>query len=309
MTEVLIIGVDCAVKPGNTGFAKAVAHSANNYERCELEYVCTGTGKNWNEEGATDTLGRWICEAAGRPVLLALDAPLGWPLCFRAGVGDHEPGTPLPGYDPGDRNGFFLRGTDLDIQRRMAAAEIPKTPLSVAADKIGRTAAATLDVLAHIRKSTRRRFPFAWTKEEAVQAGDGNVIEVYPAATLALAWEEERKNELGPLPNAKKRPPYALPGYKGTKLKHKAEREKLARALIDNEVSRYSLVGGQLTCAVNRKEILTEMAKTDHALDAAICSLAGWHFLQNRAKGPGEGQRSLARHEGWIWAFNKHESP
>ncbi|MDE0393254.1 MAG: DUF429 domain-containing protein [Gammaproteobacteria bacterium] len=285
-SEVVIIGVDCSVQKDQTGYARAVANREEN--TCTLECVNTGT----DCEVFRKPLGEWF-KNEDRPLLLALDVPLGWPLCFRVGIGRHTAGFPLSGFDLRAPDDFFLRQTDHDIKGRTAITRNPKNPKSVAADWIARTAAGTLDLLARIRKEAQEHLPLAWNPEEAGRNGSRSMIEVYPAATLALTLEKK-------LPHS----------YRDSKGKDRSEiRGQLARGLVSGLPKEpkdpYSVRGPRLKALPTKAQgHLDKMKETEHALDSVICVLAAWHFLQHKAKGPCEGQRSLARQEGWIWAFN-----
>jgi predicted nuclease with RNAse H fold len=116
-----------------------------------------------------DILADWI--TAGSRVLLAIDAPLGWPAEMGAALSSHRAGEPI------DRaaHAMFRRETDRFIKRR-----IGKQSLDVGADRIARTAFAALAMLGAARRQTGHIIPLAWSPAfEGVVA-----IEVYPAATL-----------------------------------------------------------------------------------------------------------------------------
>ncbi len=103
--------------------------------------------------------------------LLAVDAPLGWPVACAEELGQHEAGAALGG----TIHAFFRRETDDDVHRRFG-----KRPLEVGANLIGRTAFSTLAVLGDVRRHAGLAVPLAWSAAEAQRAA----IEVYPAATL-----------------------------------------------------------------------------------------------------------------------------
>jgi hypothetical protein len=104
-------------------------------------------------------------------VLVAIDAPLGWPGELGQSLALHKAGGPI------DRaaNSMFRRETDRFIRRR-----IGKQSLDVGADRIARTAFAALAILNECRRRTGLGIPLAWSPNfDGVTA-----IEVYPAATL-----------------------------------------------------------------------------------------------------------------------------
>lgn len=106
-------------------------------------------------------------------LLLALDAPLGWPAHpGRAGFG-HQAGGSLNG--TADR--LFHRHTDEVVQ-----ACLRKRPLEVGANLIARTAHAALALLAELRARLGMPLPLAWPPAAFAAP---SCIEVYPAAALA----------------------------------------------------------------------------------------------------------------------------
>ena len=115
----------------------------------------------------------WI--AVEKVALLALDAPLGWPVTLCSNIQCHKAGEPLR-YALDDADKLFYRQTDLAIIK-----PYKKRPLSVGADRIARTAHAALGLLGELRGKTDEGIRLAWTpgSPEKTQA-----IEVYPAATL-----------------------------------------------------------------------------------------------------------------------------
>ncbi len=43
---------------------------------------------------------------------------------------------------------------------------------------------------------------------------------------------------------------------------------------------------------------------SEHARDAVVCALAGFHFLEGQVLAPTEDQEQRARREGWIWSHS-----
>ncbi len=80
---------------------------------------------------------------AHSPVLLALDAPLGWPAALGVALAGHRAGGPLE-HTP---NRLFRRRTDDWVRSRFG-----KRPLEVGADLIARTAHAALALLEGLRQ-------------------------------------------------------------------------------------------------------------------------------------------------------------
>lgn len=112
----------------------------------------------------------WLNSTAD--ALVAIDAPLGWPMELGASLMHHDAGEALP--TAADL--LFHRYTDTEIERRLG-----KRPLEVGANLIARTAHAALAFLAEVRRLTNAPVPLAW--DRAFSPGP-KAIEVYPAATL-----------------------------------------------------------------------------------------------------------------------------
>lgn len=127
------------------------------------------------------TLLRWIREAGPDPVLIALDAPLGWPVALGQALASHRAGEPVHV----QANELFRRETDREIRRRFG-----KTPLDVGADRIARTAHAALELLGELRTATGLPIPLAWSAQERAQVA---AIEVYPAVTLLTHGFDTRR--------------------------------------------------------------------------------------------------------------------
>ena len=104
-------------------------------------------------------------------MLLALDAPLGWPAPLGDALAGHRAGDPLDA----SAHALFRRATDRDVRARLG-----KQPLDVGADRIARTARAALGLLGALREQLDLPIPLVWYPDvEGVGA-----VEVYPAATL-----------------------------------------------------------------------------------------------------------------------------
>lgn len=157
-----IIGIDCATDPKRIGLARGRVTT----EGLALDRL----GKVARGELVADRVLDWMPEQ--ERVLLAMDAPLGWP----AGLGDllatHRAGDYLPALP----NQLFRRETD-----RFTHQQIGKLPLDVGADRIARTAHAALNLLHQVGERRQCVVPLAWSPgfDDPVAA-----IEVYPAAVL-----------------------------------------------------------------------------------------------------------------------------
>jgi predicted RNase H-like nuclease len=157
------IGVDCASDPKNVGLA--LGRFVDGH--IAVEAVRRGA----REPSPVEVVARWI-ETRGAPVLLALDAPLGWPVPLADTLVAHRAGDPLDA----EAHALFRRATDRFVRDRLG-----KQPLDVGADRIARTAHAALAFLSTLRQRLGLPIPLAWQPEVAGMAA----IEVYPAATLA----------------------------------------------------------------------------------------------------------------------------
>jgi hypothetical protein len=163
MSEWTVVGVDCAATdPSRVGLALAVGSAE------ALAVVETTVGSRTKTPEAV--VAGWIADAPR--VLLALDAPLGWPVPLGDRLASHAAGEPLPG----EANALFRRATDVDVAKRLG-----KRPLDVGADRIARTAHGALTLLERLRERTGRSIGLAWTPESGA---DVRAIEVYPAGTL-----------------------------------------------------------------------------------------------------------------------------
>jgi hypothetical protein len=160
--RVTLIGIDCATDPSKVGLALG--------EFRDGKTRLMGAQLGGRDPSIVQTVAGWI---RGRePVLLALDAPLGWPAPLGAALVQHVAGEPLRG----EPNALFRRDTD-----RVVKAKIGRLPLDVGADRIARTAHAALALLAALRAVTGQPIPLAWQAEPDVPV---SAIEVYPAGTL-----------------------------------------------------------------------------------------------------------------------------
>ena len=142
------------------------------------------------------------CARGRQAVLLAMDAPLGWPDSMGAALVGHTAGMPLSA--SADR--MFQRETD-------GKERLGKKPLEVGANLIARTAHSALRHLGQIRESLGSPVPLAWDREQVEGA---QVIEVYPAATLLAHGLSDE-------------------GYKGAKAKHRKKRQGLTEHLAKND--------------------------------------------------------------------------
>lgn len=161
--DINIVGVDCATVDAKVGLAQGCLN--NGSLEIRQANLCG------REQQAASLVARWISERPG-PTLLAIDAPLGWPVPLAEALIQHRAGEPL--HTPA--NAMFRRAADVFIHD-----ELGKTPLDVGADRIARTAYAALRLLDDLRARLTLPIPLAWGPEDVTQVA---AIEVYPAASL-----------------------------------------------------------------------------------------------------------------------------
>ena len=154
--KTIVIGIDCAVDPKKRG----VAIGSYDGTMCTVVLPSAKTDKEV-------ALLVSQCVKQSDRILLAMDAPLGWPAALGNVLNSHQAGDPISA----DANSLFRRETDQFIKEK-----IGKQPLDVGADRIARTAHSALGILAAIDFEV----PLAWLPNFSGTAA----IEVYPAATL-----------------------------------------------------------------------------------------------------------------------------
>ena len=289
----LIIGIDCATDPKNVGLAHAIYNRAGR--TLVIEDVQTKDGPEESHAGrlveerrwasVIEQIGEWIDFAnwtngtPSAPVLIALDSPLGWPAVMGPTLFGHFAGQPMQSSDAflaPDTVGtaahmLFRRHTD-----RVVAGHC-KTPLDIGADKIARVAHTALWLLARLRRRFEHDMPLAW---EPGSVSEVQAIEVYPAATLEARGLMEA-------------------GYKTDRSGRRTIlRKMLSRRRRGGSGALMTIVGGERSA-----DVRDEATRTDHALDAVICCLAGADFLTGEVIAPKPEQRTLAEKEGWIWVW------
>jgi hypothetical protein len=157
-----VIGIDCASNPANVGLALGT-HSPRG---TVVQEVRLGS----RTRDPVDIIIEWLAGRSG-PALLAMDAPLGWPLPLAEALAGHQAGGALAP----TAHELFRRETD-----RFVRQELGKQSLDVGADRIARTAHAALKLLQDVRSRTGLDVPLAWQSVVT----DVAAIEVYPAATM-----------------------------------------------------------------------------------------------------------------------------
>ena len=161
--ECAILGIDCATNPKKRGVVVA-----------RFGQDSTVVDESFSDLSDSDIaeLVMQIKAQNGR-LLLAMDAPLGWPSAMGHELVSHIAGHPIAIL----ANDLFRRQTDRFIKKT-----IGKQSLDVGADRIARTAHSALTLLDVIAKHFGANIPLAWESNFTGIA----TIEVYPAATLRV---------------------------------------------------------------------------------------------------------------------------
>lgn len=224
-----IIGVDCATDPRNIGIASAVVEPTG-----AVLTSLDGKQSRSPAERIADLLPSDV------PALIAMDAPLGWPVSLGQALVAHEAGQGI-GAEPND---LFRRETDRFVKRQTG-----KQSLDVGADRIARTAHATLRLLDDLRKITGEAIPLAWEPELKARI---SAIEVYPAATLKA---------------------HGLP-Y----MRYNARVQRHVRADVLTGLQDRLVLPDDMNLALDNAD----------ALDAVVCVLAALDFLRGNSAGPSD---------------------
>lgn len=165
-----LIGIDCAAQYENMGMALGCSDESG----VEIDQLVSGSRR----EDVLKTLRDWLRNF--RPLVLAFDAPLGWPEVLGGSLFDHQAGSPLA-YSS---NQLFRRATDDFVKQK-----VNKRPLDVGADRIARASVTALEVIQDLRDATGNPLPLLM---EPGAPNDRGVIEVYPAATLCARGLSEK---------------------------------------------------------------------------------------------------------------------
>jgi hypothetical protein len=112
-----IIGIDCAAQDERIGLA---------FGSFDNDYVTVDKVNTGSESPVKAQLTQYL-SGHPAPILIAIDAPLGWPSGFTTHVAGHEAGSRLEI----DSKSLYYRYTDIVVRNNVG-----KLPLSVGADKI-----------------------------------------------------------------------------------------------------------------------------------------------------------------------------
>lgn len=236
-----IIGIDAATQTKRLGLARGILVDGN----VAVDAALLGA----EVDDVIETLAGWI----DGPTLLAVDAPLGWPVALARGLHRHRAGEGIAA----DADSLFRRETDKYVHRMLG-----KLPLEVGADRIARTAHAALGRLSDLRARTGLALPLAW---EPTGGSDVRAIEVYPAATLIGRG-------------------IAVRGYKGQDAEAVKARERLVTALateVKLRVDRGRLVQTEdvldaTVCVVAGADFLRGRCVGPDAAQRTVAETEGW---------------------------------
>lgn len=241
----LLVGLDAASQPENFGYAIGTLNQG------KIVLSDFGVLKSKHQPDALTTI---IAPALKRAeqALVAIDAPLGWPLALAASLANHRAGEAIVA----EKTIVFSRETD-----RIVAAKIEKRPLEVGADKIARAAHSALEVLARLRALTLKEIPLAWASRVVSVAA----IEVYPGATLKARGIEHS-------------------GYKKLDERERAVRRRIAQALEPEVPALMRLIEEKADifdaclCLVAAKDFLeVELLQPD---DQSLARREGWIWVR-----------------------------
>lgn len=249
-----VIGIDCATESKKVGLALG-RFTVDGLRVTKAR--CGGT-----PEKLLATVCEWLSSA--ERVLLALDAPLGWPDALRKALAVHSAGQKID-VDGAESQAaaaelLFRRKTDREV-----TVKCGKRPLDVGADRIARTAHAALTLLDALRRQSGAPIPLAWSPDFTDRCA---AIEVYPAATLTA-------RRIG------------CSSYKGNTPDDRKGRERILDSLRNH-----------LTLETSPEELLNDA----DVLDAVVCTLAAADFLRGDAHPP-DLNDPVVRQEGWIWTL------
>lgn len=289
--SVHIIGIDCAADP------KDIAVASATQDEIAMKIDCVFRGKG-GPRSRTDRLldlakriaDKIVARTGDLPTLLAVDAPLGWPIVMGQALNSHRAGHPLS--EPCAKK-FFRRHTD-----RFVEARTGKTPIEVGANLIARVSHTALRLLELVGKQPKVQLqPEPLTSRAEMRSGV-HVIEVYPALSSPfLPRCPTPSTQSGPIAAAV--PRRSSWGTLAQKLKTAKSEDEW-----DDTLQRLK---SQLNVQWEPK---TDFGKTgpdrDHGLDAVLCAWTAWRFLLGQCVQPDECRElndapcQLSR-EGWIW--------
>lgn len=137
-SNVKVIGMDCATEPKKVGLAMGI-YNDRDIALLETKYGTEG-------KSIAEIIASWIRE--DDKVILAIDAPLGWPENLGNSLYRHFAGQALS-VEP---NIMFRRETDEFIKKTLR-----KQPPDVGADRIARTAHKALEIIDELQLAINKK--------------------------------------------------------------------------------------------------------------------------------------------------------
>lgn len=296
-----IIGIDCAADPEKIGVAySSMAETLLTVEHVRLGASGSESRRHRLHELVEDIVKRITAHkpTTDSPTLLALDAPLGWPIPMGDLLSRHWAGECLPG--DADASHLFRRGTD-----RFIADTLGKDPIEVGANLIARVTHTTLRLIGMLRSQVDGMAAGPLRSRDYVD-DPINFIEVYPALAgphlhdrlpVCESWEYWNDPKKGLSATLKTKKKTASKG--GEILVEWCD--DVARRLSEDspptdEPLRVSLDG------LRGDGIMDKKAGRDHGLDAILCAWTAFRFLHRRCVPPeGRITTDQLQREGWIW--------
>lgn len=295
-TNFQIIGIDCAANPMRNG----VAFAHQEADGVAVERITFGRpgGVRWRRiTELAETISSGIDRH--RPTLLAIDAPLGWPVAMSRALASHTVGSSTGLVE--DPRLFFRRLTDRFVHRVTG-----KRPLDFGTSFVASAAHAALRILGQIEGHP----PVALQPLRASVTPDTVVaIEVHAALALPLLISDE-------------------PASTNTKWDWKALSDDMRNLRNGSWVSILEELSGRLGVHTESlvaashdpqgRQVLSSIWDVDdderlgercrnHGLDAVLCAWTGARFLRGGcvapedSEAPRELDRDELRQEGWIW--------
>lgn len=278
LARVRIIGIDCAADPKNIAVASAI--EVNGRLTVDSPFF----GEGGTRSPRADRISRLAADiteqmSTERPTLLALDAPLGWPVAMRKALAEGTAGSVagIPGDAREDASLMFRRFTD-----RFVAERTGKTPQSVGANWVASLTHTALQLIHMIAEKCQERsisMSNAPLDQRDSFRRDVHIIEVYPALAGPLFL----------------RGPSCFESWT-------AVREELDGFRRENWDTIVERLRGRLEadCVDLSPELKNDRRLRDHGLDAILCAWIGWQFLLGECVPPTITGDDLAK-EGWIW--------
>jgi len=242
----LLIGLDAASQRERFGFA------VGRLESGAIQVL--NAGLLAGPRDAPSPMEQVACYLREAPYgVIAIDAPLGWPVSMGTALSSHGAGAAIPVH----KDQLFRRLTE----RRLRHLKIAQ-PLEVGADRIARAAHEALRVLDDLREASGRTIPLAWK----LPITEWSVIEAYPAATL-------KAHRL------------VASGYKksGQRERRKQIAQSLAHTLpdLDNLADQASDVFDAALCLLSAKDFLEGSAPGPDTGEQETARKEGWIWVRH----------------------------